>query len=132
MRSAGSSEYNYKNPIWRDVVSTGGAGDNVTIRFRVSILFRIYDLDLSVQRAEFGRQTDNPGPWFLHCHIDPHIEEGLAMVMVEGTPSAIETSNAKPGKCTNELRVADGSSFARRWVFQRLGTTCARLTTLLV
>ena len=38
VRSAGSSEYNYDNPIWRDVVSTGipTAGDNVTIRFRVS------------------------------------------------------------------------------------------------
>ncbi|KAI0822641.1 hypothetical protein BC628DRAFT_1388329 [Trametes gibbosa] len=34
---AGSTEYNYDNPIWRDVVSTGtaDANDNVTIRFRV-------------------------------------------------------------------------------------------------
>ncbi|KAI1790742.1 laccase [Ganoderma leucocontextum] len=74
VRSAGSSEYNYKDPIWRDVVSTGTTGDNVTIRFR----------------------TDNPGPWFLHCHIDPHIEEGLAIVMVEGKSSAIQANNSPP------------------------------------
>ncbi|EIW60660.1 phenoloxidase [Trametes versicolor FP-101664 SS1] len=66
VRSAGSTEYNYDNPIWRDVVSTGtpAAGDNVTIRFR----------------------TDNPGPWFLHCHIDFHLEAGFAVVMAEDIP----------------------------------------------
>ncbi|KAI0800683.1 laccase E [Fomes fomentarius] len=58
VRSAGSSTYNYDNPVWRDVVSTGtpANNDNVTIRFR----------------------TDNPGPWFLHCHIDFHLEAGFA------------------------------------------------------
>nr|ACZ58366.1 laccase 2 [uncultured Lentinus] len=60
VRSAGSTTYNYNNPIWRDVVSTGtpAAGDNVTIRF----------------------STNNPGPWFLHCHIDFHLEAGFAVV----------------------------------------------------
>ena len=60
--------YNYDNPVWRDVVSTGtpAAGDNVTIRF----------------------QTDNPGPWFLHCHIDFHLEAGFAVVMAEDSPDA--------------------------------------------
>ncbi|KAI0637269.1 phenoloxidase [Trametes polyzona] len=73
VRSAGSTEYNYENPIWRDVVSTGtaAAGDNVTIRFR----------------------TDNPGPWFLHCHIDFHLEAGFAVVMAEDTP---DTKAANP------------------------------------
>jgi iron transport multicopper oxidase len=47
VRSAGNSTYNFDNPIIRDVVSTGVLGDEVTIRF----------------------VTDNPGPWFLHCHI---------------------------------------------------------------
>nr|AHG97584.1 laccase 1 [Grifola frondosa] len=60
VRSAGSTEYNYTtgtpaagddDPIFRDVV-------NVTIRFR----------------------TDNPGPWFLHCHIDFHLDAGFAVV----------------------------------------------------
>jgi len=61
VRSAGSSTYNYANPVRRDVVSIGGAGDNVTIRFT----------------------TDNSGPWFLHCHIDWHLDEGLAIVFAE-------------------------------------------------
>lgn len=31
-------------------------------------------------------QTDNPGPWFLHCHVDWHLQAGLAVVMAEDTP----------------------------------------------
>nr|UOI87915.1 laccase [Porogramme subargentea] len=73
VRSAGSTEYNYDNPVWRDVVSTGtpAAGDNVTIRF----------------------QTNNPGPWFLHCHIDFHLDAGFAVVMAEDVP---DTNAANP------------------------------------
>ncbi|KAJ3763226.1 laccase 1 [Lentinula raphanica] len=56
VRSAGSSTYNYVNPPRRDVVSTGAATDNVTIRFT----------------------TDNAGPWFLHC--------GFAIVFAEDAP----------------------------------------------
>uniref|UniRef100_G0WM60 laccase n=2 Tax=Ganoderma TaxID=5314 RepID=G0WM60_9APHY len=66
VRSAGSSTYNYRNPVWRDTVSTGtsAANDNVTIRFR----------------------TDNPGPWFLHCHIDFHLQAGFAIALAEEIP----------------------------------------------
>ncbi|KAF4600430.1 laccase [Pleurotus pulmonarius] len=71
VRSAGSSTYNYNNPVRRDVVSTGTGSDNVTIRFK----------------------TDNPGPWFLHCHIDWHLEIGLAVVFAEDTTS---TSKQRP------------------------------------
>jgi iron transport multicopper oxidase len=53
VRSAGSSTYNFDNPVIRDVVSIGDQGDNVTIRFF----------------------TDNPGPWFLHCHMDWHLKK---------------------------------------------------------
>ncbi|PFH47834.1 multicopper oxidase [Amanita thiersii Skay4041] len=65
VRSAGTSQYNFKDPVKRDVVSIGGASDNVTIRFR----------------------TDNPGPWILHCHIDWHLEGGLAVVFAEDVDS---------------------------------------------
>ncbi|KAK1231454.1 Laccase [Marasmius sp. AFHP31] len=66
VRSAGSSEYNFKNPVRRDVVSSGNlASDNVTIRFK----------------------TDNSGPWFLHCHIEPHLDHGLAVVLAEDAPN---------------------------------------------
>ncbi|TRM58088.1 multicopper oxidase/laccase [Schizophyllum amplum] len=63
VRSAGSTVYNYDNPVRRDVVNTGLAGDNTTIRFT----------------------TDNAGPWILHCHIDWHLDIGLAIVFAEDT-----------------------------------------------
>ncbi|KAG7443717.1 laccase [Guyanagaster necrorhizus] len=63
VRSAGSTVYNYVNPVRRDVVNIGTTGDNVTIRFT----------------------TDNPGPWFLHCHIDWHLQAGFAIVFAEAT-----------------------------------------------
>ncbi|KAH8822138.1 laccase [Flagelloscypha sp. PMI_526] len=65
IRSAGTTEDNWVNPPRRDVVSSGDASDNVTIRFR----------------------ADNSGPWFLHCHIDWHLEAGLAVVLAETADS---------------------------------------------
>ncbi|PPQ89788.1 hypothetical protein CVT25_008167 [Psilocybe cyanescens] len=50
---------NFINPPRRDVV--GVKGSTVIIRFK----------------------ADNPGPWFLHCHIDWHLEAGLAVVFAE-------------------------------------------------
>ncbi|KAN0135809.1 laccase B [Lactarius tabidus] len=68
VRSANSTAYNWINPVMRDVVSigtgTGSVEDQVTIRF----------------------VTDNPGPWFLHCHIDWHLNAGLAVVFAEDVP----------------------------------------------
>ncbi|KAJ7099746.1 hypothetical protein C8R44DRAFT_888437 [Mycena epipterygia] len=43
--------------------------DNVTIRF----------------------VTDNAGPWFLHCHIDFHLEIGLAIVFAEDTATVAKS-----------------------------------------
>ncbi|KAF9058481.1 laccase lcc6 [Rhodocollybia butyracea] len=71
IRSAGTTEYNFANPVRRDVVSTGSAQDNVTIRFN----------------------TNNAGEWFLHCHIDFHLEAGFAIVLAEG---ANQTAAANP------------------------------------
>ncbi|KAH8110523.1 Cu-oxidase-domain-containing protein [Phellopilus nigrolimitatus] len=70
VRVAGSSQYNYANPVRRDTVSIGTASDNVTFRF----------------------VTNNAGPWFLHCHIDWHLEAGLAIVFAEDTPD-IQSAN---------------------------------------
>ncbi|KAF7358933.1 Laccase 4 [Mycena sanguinolenta] len=67
VRSAGNATYNWDNPVIRDVVSTGNSSDLTTFRFR----------------------TDNAGPWFLHCHIDWHLENGLAVVFAEN-PGAIK------------------------------------------
>ncbi|KAF7351524.1 Laccase A [Mycena sanguinolenta] len=66
IRSAGNDTYNFDNPVIRDVVSTGtSTSDNTTIRF----------------------VTDNAGPWILHCHIDFHLNSGLAIVFAEDTPT---------------------------------------------
>ncbi|KAF7341807.1 Laccase 17 [Mycena sanguinolenta] len=54
-----SGPTNYVNPPRRDVIGVDQGG--VIIRFR----------------------ADNPGPWFLHCHIDWHLEAGLAVVFAE-------------------------------------------------
>ncbi|KAH6897935.1 laccase 10 [Coprinopsis sp. MPI-PUGE-AT-0042] len=79
IRSAGSETYNYKNPVKRDVVNIGTGNDNVTIRFT----------------------TDNPGPWFFHCHVEFHLvvlipsTAALAMVFLEA-PENIPTTNKPP------------------------------------
>ncbi|KAJ7242473.1 laccase 1 [Mycena rebaudengoi] len=36
--------------------------------------------------------TDNAGPWFLHCHIDFHLEIGLAVVFAEDTATVAEST----------------------------------------
>jgi iron transport multicopper oxidase len=47
VQSAGSSTFNYVNPVRRDVVSAGNAGQQMVIRWT----------------------TDNSGPWFLHWYV---------------------------------------------------------------
>ena len=76
VRSAGSDTYNYANPPRRDVVNIGTTGDNVTIRFT----------------------TDNPGPWFLHCHIDWHLEAGFALIFAEDFDNTVSANTNIPGK----------------------------------
>ncbi|TFK35101.1 Cu-oxidase-domain-containing protein [Crucibulum laeve] len=60
IKSNSSDAINEVNPIRRDVVAVGAAG--TTVRF----------------------VTDNPGPWFFHCHIFWHMQAGLATVMASG------------------------------------------------
>ncbi|KAG2069791.1 laccase [Suillus decipiens] len=69
VQSAGNSTFNYANPVRRDVVSAGSEGQQMVIRW----------------------VTDNSGPWFLHCHIDWHLDVGFAVVMAE-SPSATRTN----------------------------------------
>ncbi|KAI6112540.1 laccase [Pisolithus sp. B1] len=73
VQSAGNmSFFNYLNPVRRDVVSAGSQGQQMIIRF----------------------VTDNAGPWFLHCHIDWHLEAGFAVVMAED-PSGVSAHIGK-------------------------------------
>ncbi|ESK85706.1 laccase [Moniliophthora roreri MCA 2997] len=72
IKSADSPVYNFKDPVRRDTV--GVAGNNLTtIRF----------------------VTDNPGPWLLHCHIDFHLVDGLAVVFAEDTRN-VKSANPVP------------------------------------
>ncbi|KAI0288660.1 laccase [Multifurca ochricompacta] len=73
VRSAGSSVYNFDDPVIRDVVSMGKTGDNVTIRFF----------------------TDNPGPWILNCHVNWHSTKGFAVVFAEDVPE-VSTTDVVP------------------------------------
>ena len=73
VRSAGNTSYNFVDPVVRDVVSTGNLGDNVTIRFF----------------------TDNPGPWFFHCHIDWHLNMSVVLL-----------------SCISHITCADGSHYS--------------------
>lgn len=85
IKSAGSQKYNYENPVQRDVVSTGAdTTDEVVFRF----------------------VTDNPGPWFLHCHIDWHLQDGLAAVFAtdERDVPDIDPPN---GKSTGSYCIVD-------------------------
>ncbi|KAG1766796.1 laccase [Suillus occidentalis] len=61
VQSAGNKTFNYVNPVRRDVVNAGSLGQQMVIRW----------------------VTDNSGPWFLHCHIDWHLDAGFAVVMAE-------------------------------------------------
>ncbi|PFH47099.1 multicopper oxidase [Amanita thiersii Skay4041] len=59
IKSLSGPDDNEVNPIRRDIAGVGGSGTK--IRFR----------------------TDNPGPWFFHCHIYWHRAAGLATVLLQ-------------------------------------------------
>ncbi|KAJ7632022.1 laccase 14 [Mycena rosella] len=65
VRSANSSTYNFQTPVIRDVVNAGVSADDL---------------------ATFRFVTDNKGPWMLHCHVDWHLEGGMAVVLAEDIP----------------------------------------------
>ncbi|KAG1740355.1 laccase [Suillus lakei] len=72
--NVGNNTFNYANPVRRDVVSAGSAGQQMVIRW----------------------VTDNSGPWFLHCHIDWHLEAGFAVVMAESPSDTSAHVNPVP------------------------------------
>ncbi|KAJ6586497.1 laccase2 [Mycena vulgaris] len=63
IRQPNAVDFNFVNPPRRDVTPVNGG--NMTFRFF----------------------SNNPGAWFLHCHIDWHLEAGLAVVFGE-SPAA--------------------------------------------
>jgi len=54
--------------------------------------------------------TDNPGVWFFHCHIEPHLHMGMGVVFVEGVD--------RIGK----MEIPDealGCGLTRKWLMNR-------------
>lgn len=47
--------------------------------------------------------ADNPGVWFLHCHIDWHLQAGLAVQLIEA-PLIIQQRNTVPQILYNQCR----------------------------
>lgn len=39
-------------------------------------------------------KADNPGVWFFHCHIEWHLDQGLAIVLIED-PEAIQKNSSQ-------------------------------------
>ncbi|KAK3329784.1 Cupredoxin [Apodospora peruviana] len=50
-------------------------------------------------------QTDNPGSWLLHCHIEWHLHDGFAMSIIEGSKSKIRSVYANAGEDSEMQRV---------------------------
>ncbi|KAF8997070.1 laccase [Cyathus striatus] len=71
IRPSNVNETNFKNPLRRDVQPVNGG--NMTFRFF----------------------SGNPGAWFLHCHIDWHLEAGLAVVFAEAPEDNISGDQAQ-------------------------------------
>ncbi|KAF5371834.1 hypothetical protein D9615_009538 [Tricholomella constricta] len=71
VRTSNSDVLNFVNPPRRDVAAV--TGGNMTFRFF----------------------SDNPGAWFLHCHIDWHLEVGLAVVFGEAPAENVEGPQAQ-------------------------------------
>ncbi|CCK73114.1 ferroxidase FET3 KNAG_0M02610 [Huiozyma naganishii CBS 8797] len=53
-------------------------------------------------------KADNPGVWFFHCHIEWHLLQGLAIVLVED-PASIQASSSQ-AITANHLSVCANSS----------------------
>lgn len=60
---ANSSNFNLINPPYRDTFVTAFTGATwIAIRYHAA----------------------DPGPWFLHCHIESHLATGMAMAIMDG------------------------------------------------
>ncbi|KAG6863121.1 hypothetical protein C0991_008052, partial [Blastosporella zonata] len=78
-------ERNLKNPPLRDTVDTGADGDTTIIRF----------------------VTDNPGPWFFHCHIDWHLDLGFAVVFAVDPKLTAEVQSNQLSNSQQEVTPAE-------------------------
>ncbi|KAF9224209.1 hypothetical protein BS17DRAFT_704079, partial [Gyrodon lividus] len=80
--------------VRRDVASSGIQGQQLVIRW----------------------VTDNSGPWFLHCHIDWHLDAGFAIVMAEDPAGAHNHLSKVPSTYTQSP-----ATFATDPIFRSMG-----------
>lgn len=59
------------NPVRRDTIQVPG-GTGAVLRFT----------------------ADNPGAWFFHCHIEWHLEAGLAVTFISGPAQLLESAQS--------------------------------------
>ncbi|KAF8804678.1 ferroxidase [Phlegmacium glaucopus] len=57
----------------------------------------------SGQSATLRVVADNPGTWFLHCHIEWHLEVGLAVQLIEA-PLQAQQRNTAPASLVNNCK----------------------------
>ncbi|SJL08430.1 probable Laccase-1 [Armillaria ostoyae] len=89
VRTSNSDVTNYVNPPRRDVVPSA-----------LPSIISFLDINVLAQSTAETRHSgssaqDNPGAWFLHCHIDWHLEAGLAIVFAESPADNIEGPHAQ-------------------------------------
>ncbi|KAJ2656265.1 ferroxidase fet3 [Coemansia sp. RSA 1199] len=85
------------------VIETGPYGNSSTIgrepvAHKVSGPWPMWRDTVQVRAFEFIRvrfRADNPGVWFLHCHLAVHMYNGLAVVFVEA-PDVLQQRQSVP------------------------------------
>ncbi|KAJ7617283.1 yellow laccase [Roridomyces roridus] len=81
VRSAGNSSYNFVNPVRGRCIVSIPTNQPTSSPSATSSPPALPPPTMSPSVSS----PDNAGPWFLHCHIDFHLEIGLAIVFAEDT-----------------------------------------------
>ncbi|KAJ2471350.1 ferroxidase fet3 [Coemansia sp. RSA 2131] len=82
------------------VIETGpyGTSNKTTVSHKVSGPWPMWRDTVQVRAFEFIRvrfRADNPGVWFLHCHLAVHMYTGLAVVLIEA-PDVLQQRQTVP------------------------------------
>lgn len=88
--------YNLENPVLRDTV-VGLSGQWVALRLK----------------------ANNPGVWFLHCHIEPHLAMGMGFVLI--------VSPDKIGSVAKNIQYCTGSSLQTNFQNEAINATVEAL-----
>merc|ERR1719162_2518314 len=88
--------YNLENPVLRDTV-VGLSGQWVALRLK----------------------ANNPGVWFLHCHIEPHLAMGMGFVLI--------VSPEKIGSVDKNIQYCTGSSLQTNFQNEAINATVEAL-----